>query len=235
MDTRKGLRGGPGGPIRGSSPRQSSVLGQATFAAACFVCLIVMTHGKPMAAMFFRHSSRPVHEGFDRPLVWLSLVAVSIAFTLLRYVKQGIEIKAPSAVVVALVGPILVQWASSERSALVFFMQVFMCGTFGAIVVLEDLFRRSMVPQFWGDYFSGLSRGIRNVVALFTAGVAVMQYVSEKLNESTEGFMTSLFYPIAGLVLALCAVGYWLMLPAWSLLMKTYQASDADSTGRGQG
>ena len=106
---------------------------------------------------------------------------------------------------------------------MVFFMHLYVLIVSVAIILIEPVFLEELDRSFWQLFVDGLLRGIRYVLLLFTAGVAVLQYLSAGLGEEPSGFLTTLFYPTVIMILSIGLVAQWLLVPAWAVLIDGFR------------
>lgn len=185
-----------------------------------FVCVsqLFILHGKAVSDHFLNGTPSLLNVGFH----WLDIYFLAIVPAL---IFQAIRLHAPSIfhmqrlsllIMVTVVGiPAWIQWLSTLRSPLVLVTQFFFLAVMGGIVIVERIFSQDLKKDFWKQMNEGSIKTIRTILTLYTAGLAVLKFVSSGLGETIPGFISSLVYPSVILVVGVAAILYWIALPSW--------------------
>ncbi|HSP13187.1 MAG TPA: hypothetical protein VLV78_00385 [Thermoanaerobaculia bacterium] len=198
-----------------------------SFCGALGFALIYVLHGKPLADWLFNEGATRVTASFHNVRVYLTLTAVVTFWACLRYVPWSQELRYFLGVISTILGPVAIQLQSTSASAMIFVLHIYLCVIAFAIILVEPVFGQTLDNEFWRRFFAPATKAVGYMFTLFSAILAVLQYVSKGLNESIPGYLTSLAYPIGALVISLAMVVYWLLSPAWRKYMATFQRGAA--------
>lgn len=116
-------------------------------------------------------------------------------------------------------GAVLAQAFPDYRSPLVLVLHFFFYGIVSAVILAQGIFRTSstlidsMEMEHAKILVDALLRTLRYILILYVAGVATLEYISGNKGESTNGYITTLFYPTIVLLIGLAMLFYWLALP----------------------
>ena len=205
-----------------SRARWTFIFDQITFGFSLLAGQLLALHGKAIAGFVFVRESSFLMGGYHHFSIYVTAVLLSLAFVLTRLSTMDLGKLASLSMLLVVMGAISVQANSTLPAMMVFFMTIYVAGVAGAIIVVEPIFQREMPVQFWKLFFDGLLRGVRYILILFTAGIAVLRYLSTGLGETPTAFLTTLFYPTAIMVFSIGFVAIWLLVPAWLRLVESY-------------
>jgi hypothetical protein len=211
--------GGKGDRERLSSEK---IVDSMVFFLALGGAFTYVLHGKPIADRLFNDGATWATAGFNNLRVYGAVIALALYFVVARLVPWPNRFRFIVGSMVAVVGPLAVQLQATEASAMIFVLHVYLSVVALAVVAIEPVFQMSLQDEFWRKFFASSTKAVSYVFTLFSAGLAILQYVSKGLNESIPGYLTSLAYPIGALVLSLGIVAYWILAPSWRKYVATY-------------
>lgn len=114
---------------------------------------------------------------------------------------------------------VLVHTMADQVSTLIVMLQLYIFGVCLIIVLLNSYFAMTLEVTFWQMLFDNVVKFIRYVLLLLALGVAILQFVSGGINESIDGFLASLLYPVVTILGSFFVIGYWLLIPCWERLV----------------
>jgi hypothetical protein len=199
------------------------VVNHGALASAVFFGQIFVFHGKAIADYVFNRGKSYLMSGFHHPATYGLALSVTVCIVLIRAWPAEFGAKAPLALLLALVGPSLIQATSTWPAMMVFFLHLYLLAVVAVIILVEEVFRQQLQKRFWSSLFDRILRTIRYILVLFTAGVAVLRYLSAGLREPSAGFLSSLFYPTAVMILSIGMIAQWLLLPAWGRMIDSFR------------
>ena len=194
----------------------------AAFFVFVSVAQLFVFHGKSIADFIFLRGKSYLMSGFDHRAIYITALLLSFSYVLVRALPSTSRVRTPIALLLAILGPVVVQALSTWPAMMVFFLQTYVLTVAAIIVIAEPVFSRSLDREFWKLFFDGVMKAIKYVLTLFTAGMAALQYLSTGLKEGPAGFLTSLFYPTTVLLISVGMLVYWLLLPAWSRVVESH-------------
>lgn len=201
------------------------------FLAAMFYVL----HGKPWASVLFDQGLSLFTRSFHNIRVYLAMVAVSLLFAGLKASSWTSSKRAIVGTLAAIGGPLGIQLQSTESSPMIFILHLYLCLIALTIVVVEPLFSLDIKPEFWKSFFSVTAKAAGYIFTAFSAGLAVLQYVSRGLHETISSYITSLAYPAGTLLMSIIFVAFWLLAPAWNKYLETIRIDHSIDIAKANG
>lgn len=211
-------------------PRERCLGNATVFLVLLFLILFFVLHGKPFADVLFNDGTEFLTAGFANARVYSALSALALLYAALLTSMLGLRTRVAFATAGVLAGPLAVQLQSTQSSAMILVLHMYVCSVASAIVVTSPIFSANLTPDFWKSFFAASTKAIGYVFTLFSAGLAVLQYVSKGLNESIPGYLTSMAYPAGTLLLSLVLLLFWMVIPAWEKYVTTVAGTRSQRT-----
>jgi len=197
------------------------------FVSLLLGALLLAIHRKAISDVVFNDGTNFLVLGYHHAAIYFLTILTAVLYGFSRRWKASFRVRGTALFALTLLYPASCQALASSPAMLVFFLQLYLSSVAAAIVFGADLLTRDLPTDFWKLFFDNSMKSIRYVLVVFTAGLAVLQYLSTGKGESPEGFLTTLFYPAAILVLSIGMAGQWVLLPAGEKLIDAY-ASEQD-------
>lgn len=210
--------------------RKVSVWDSLLLGATFLVGIYLSLHGKALAETLLRvkdvHLVRPTDHTL---LVYLPILLALAAMLAFRHFPMRTRSVALFGSICGAVGAVLSSALSEDPEASVLFLKVFMFGSLLVVIYLERFLDQDYGVEFWKTITDSIAKGVRYIIALFIGGFAVLKFVSDGIQETKDGFMTTLVYPLFVMLVSFFMWGLWLFLPAWEKLVESYKAAHSQS------
>ena len=185
-------------------------------------------HGKASSSFLLQLTDDPFSQKYGWQ-VYLVLLLSSTGLVALRRFSINQGLKALIAVFLGALGSFLSTMYSEHPSSLVLFLKLFLFSAVIFVIYMETFLSKNLSKEFWKIMTESITKGIRYIIALFLGGFALLQYLSEGVGESRDGFLTTFIYPSITMVLSFFVLGYWLFLPAWEKMVECYERKEFEA------
>jgi len=191
------------------------------------VGLIFAMQGKAISSHLFNGNGNWIREYNVAPHMLCAVCGGLYQF--IRGRNMGLRKSMLFAPAVGFLSVFLIHLSSSSPSILVFSIQllllIFACG----VIALEPYVKENKFEtEFWKLFIESSMKIVRYILMLYIAGFALLKFLSDGVGESKEGFLTSFIYPTVMFVYGIFVIGYWLAIPSWENLVKSYTIDDSD-------
>lgn len=178
-------------------------------------------HGKYISHVVLHGATEPISPSHHKPEIYAAIAVLSVGLVTLKSssTRMSMKLKAFLGLFLGLGCIVLVHTMADQVSTLIVMLQLYIFGVCLIIVLLNSYFAMTLEVTFWQMLFDNVVKFIRYVLLLLALGVAILQFVSGGINESIDGFLASLLYPVVTILGSFFVIGYWLLIPCWERLV----------------
>ncbi len=187
---------------------------------------IFIIHGKSISSFAFSEKNTFINSNYHNIETYISICVISLLFLLIKNLKLNIYYQSLLFSTVGLIGASIIQYFALSESTLIFLLHLYIFAVSGVIIILEPLFSKDLNLDFWKMIFEYMVKLIKYFMIIFGALVAVLKFLSQKNNETTDGFLTTLFYPSIILIISFFMIAYWIMIPSWNKIVDGSKEED---------